>query len=103
MEQGKKAPKTQTTHTSPQKKKKAEENLGERWAQRFLQRRSKEDQQVHENLFPLIKSEAKANQNRHDIAAHCGQNGSKEADRKQQASERRWREEIGRASCRERV
>ena len=43
-------------------------------------------------MFTLIKSEAKANPNRNDIAAHCGQNGSKEADRKQQASERRWRE-----------
>src|SRR3712207_9115371 len=64
----------------------------QRWTQRFLPRRSKEAQQVHEDLFTLIKSEAKANPNRNDIAAHCGQNGYKEADRKQQVSERRWRE-----------
>src|SRR3712207_7409102 len=57
-------------------------------------------QQVHENLFTLIKSEAKANPNRNDIAAHCGQNGSNEADRKQQASERRWREGKDRKSTR---
>ena len=37
---------------------------------------------MHENLFTLIKSEANANPNRNDIAAHCGQNGYKEADRK---------------------
>src|SRR3712207_8202060 len=49
-------------------------------------------QQVHENLFTLIKSEAKANPNRNDVAAHCGQNGSKDTDRKHQVSERRWRE-----------
>src|SRR3712207_5356754 len=59
---------------------------------RSLPRRSKEGQQVHENLFTLIKSEAKANPNRNDIAAHWGQNGYKEADRKQQVSERRWPE-----------
>src|SRR3712207_1711553 len=64
----------------------------QRWTQRFLPRRSKEAQQVHENLFTLITSEAKANPNRNDIAAHCGQNGYKEADSKQQVSERRWRE-----------
>src|SRR3712207_6003688 len=49
-------------------------------------------QQVHENLFTLIKSEAKANPNRNDVAAHCGQNGYKDTDRKHQVSERRWRE-----------
>ncbi|KMT46514.1 hypothetical protein AC070_06275 [Fannyhessea vaginae] len=63
-----------------------------RWTQRFLPRRSKEGQQVHENLFTLIKSEANANPSRNDIAAHCGQNGYKEADRKQHVLERRWRE-----------
>src|SRR3712207_8634179 len=42
--------------------------------------------------LPIFKSEAKANPNRNDIAAHWGQNGYKEADRKQQVSERRWRE-----------
>src|SRR3712207_8496573 len=51
------------------RKRKADENLGQRWTQRFLPRRSKEGQQVHENLFTLIKSEAKANPNRNDIAA----------------------------------
>src|SRR3712207_9292770 len=105
--QGVRSPKIQSTHTSPREKEQANENLGKRWTQGFLPRRSKEGQQVHENLFTLIKSEAKANPNRNDIAAHCGQNGYKEADRKQ-VSERRWREgktsallvEIGRASCR---
>src|SRR3712207_9462243 len=87
--QGVRSPKIQSTHTSPQEKAQANENLGKRWTQRFLPRRSKESQQVHENLFTLTKSEAKANPNRNDIAAHCGQNGSKE--------------ETGRASCRERV
>src|SRR3712207_2451088 len=76
---------------SPREKEQAEENLGQRWTQRFLPRRSKEGQQVHENLFTLIKSAAKANTNHNDVAAHCGQNGSKEAVRKQ-VSERRWRE-----------
>ena len=33
-------------------------------------------------MFTLIKSEANANPNPNDIAAHCGQNGYKEADRK---------------------
>src|SRR3712207_6031485 len=89
---GVRSPKIQSTHTSPREKEQANENLGKRWTQRFLPRRSKEGQQVHENLFTLIKSEAKANPNRNDIAAHCGQNGSKEADRKQHSSERRWRE-----------
>lgn len=37
---------------------------------------------MHENLFTLIKSEANANPNRNDIAAHCGQNGYKDVDRK---------------------
>lgn len=37
---------------------------------------------MHENWFTLIKSEANANPNRNDIAAHCGQNGYKDADRK---------------------
>src|SRR3712207_9466434 len=83
--QGVKSPKIQSTHMSPREKEQADENLGERWTQRFLPRRSKEGQQVHENSFTLIKSEAKANPSRNDIAAHCGQN------------------EIGRASCRERV
>src|SRR3712207_411283 len=59
-------PKIQSTHTSPQEKEQANENLGKRWTQRFLPRRSKEGQQVHENLFTLIKSEAKANPNRND-------------------------------------
>src|SRR3712207_2267319 len=90
--QGVRSPKIQSTHTSPREKAQANENLGKRWTQRFLPRRSKEGQQVPENWFTLIKSEAKANPKRNDIAAHCGQNGSKEADRKQQASERRWRE-----------
>ena len=62
--------------------KQANENLGERWTQTFLPRRSKEAQQVHENLFTLIRSEANANPNLNDIAAHCGQKGYKEADRK---------------------
>ena len=95
--QGVKSPKIQSTHTSPQEKKQANENLGERWTQRFLPRRSKEGQHVHENLFTLIKSEANANTNRNDIAAHCGQNGYKEADRKTTSV----REEVERreASC----
>ena len=48
-------------------------------------------------MFTLIKSEANANPNRSDIAAHCGQNGYKEADRKT----RSVREEVKRkeASC----
>ena len=92
IRQGVKCPKIQSTHTSPREIAQANGNLGERWTQRFLPRRSKEGQQVPENLFTLIESEAKANPNRNDIAAHCGQNGSKEADRKQQVSERRWRE-----------
>ena len=37
---------------------------------------------MHENLFNLIKSETNANPNLNDIAAHCAQNGYKEADRK---------------------
>ena len=51
---------------------------------------------MNENLFTLIKSEANANPNCNDIAAHCGQNGYKEADRK-----RSVREEVRRriASC----
>src|SRR3712207_204517 len=89
---GVKSQKTQSTHMSPREKEQADENLGQRWTQRFLPRRSKEGQQVHENLFTLIKSEAKANPNRNDVAAHCGQNGSKDTDRKHQVSERRWRE-----------
>src|SRR3712207_6655022 len=90
--QGVKSPKIQSTHRSPREKEQADENMGGTWTQRFLPRRSKQGQQVHENLFTLIKSEAKANPNRNDIAAHCGQNGYKEADRKQQLSERRWSE-----------
>ena len=39
----------------------------------------------------LIKSEANANPNCSDIAAHFGQNIYKEADRKTSVSERRWR------------
>ena len=78
---GLKSPKIQSTHTSPQGKKQANENLGKRWTQRFLPRRSKEGQQVHENLFTLIKSEANANPNRSDVAAQYGQKGYKEADR----------------------
>src|SRR3712207_6373901 len=81
-----------TLFRSPQEKEQANENLGKRWTQRFLPRRSKEAQQVHEKLFTLIKTEAKANPNRNDIAAHCGQNAYMDADRKQQVSERRWRE-----------
>lgn len=94
---GVKSPKIQSTHTSPQEKKQANENLGKRWTQRFLPRRSKEGQKVHENLLTLIKSEANANPNRNDIAAHCGQNGYKEADRKTTSV----REEVERreASC----
>ena len=37
---------------------------------------------MHENLFTLIKSEANANANHNDIAAHCCQNGYKESHRK---------------------
>ena len=37
---------------------------------------------MHEKLFTLIKPEANANPNHNDIAAHCGQNGYKEAHRK---------------------
>src|SRR3712207_7794178 len=55
--QGVRSPKIQSTHTSPREKAQANENLGKRWTQRFLPRRSKEGQQVHENLFTLIKSE----------------------------------------------
>ena len=93
-----KSPKTQSTHTAPEEKRQqANEILGKRWKQRFLPRRSKEGQQVHENLFTLIKSEANANPNRNDIADHCGQNGYKEADRKTTSV----REEVERreASC----
>ena len=52
---------------------------------------------MHENLFTLIKSEANSNPNRNDIAAHRGQNGYKEADRKTTS----LREEVERmeASC----
>ena len=79
---GVKSPKIQSTHTSSEEKKQANENLNKTWTQRFLPRRSKEGQQVHEIFFTLIKSEANANPNRNDLAAHCGQNGYKEADRK---------------------
>ena len=79
---GVKSPKIPSTHKSPQEKKQANENLCKRWTQRFLPRRSKESQQLHENLFTLIKSESNANPNLNDIATHCGQNGYKEADRK---------------------
>ena len=94
---GVKSPKIQSTHKSPQEKNEANENLGKRWTQRRLKRRSKEGQQVHENLFTLIKSETNANKNRNDIAAHCGLNGYKEADRKTTSV----REEVDRreASC----
>ena len=47
---------------------------------------------MHEHLFTVIKSQANANANCKGTAAHCGQNGYKEADRKPQVSERRWRE-----------
>ena len=88
-----KSPKTQSTHTAPEEKRQqANEILGKRWKQRFLPRRSKEGQQVHENLFTIIKSQANANPNCKDIADHCGQNGYKEPDRKQQVSESRWRQ-----------
>lgn len=93
---GEKPKDTINSHVSTRKKQ-ANENLGKRWTQRFLPRRSKEGQQVHEKLFTLIKSEANANPNRNDIAAHCGQNGYKEADRKTTSV----REEVERreASC----
>src|SRR3712207_2425755 len=78
--QGVKSPKIPSTHISPREKDQADENLGQRWTQGFLPRRFKEGQQVHENLFTLIKSEAKANPTRNDVAAHCGQNGYKEVD-----------------------
>src|SRR3712207_9551711 len=89
--QGVRSPKIQSTHTSPREKAQANENLGKRWTQRFLPRRSKEGQQVHENLFTLIKSEAKANPNRNDIAAHCGQNGSKRSEERRVRKECRSR------------
>ena len=43
-------------------------------------------------MFIIIKSKANANPNGNEIAAHCGQDGYKEQDRKQQVSEGRWRE-----------
>ena len=42
--QGVKSPKIQSTRTSPQEKKQANENLVKRWKQRFLRRRQKEGQ-----------------------------------------------------------
>src|SRR3712207_8066618 len=51
---GVRSPKIQSTHTSPREIAQANENLGERWTRRFLPRRSKEGQQVPENLFTLI-------------------------------------------------
>ena len=51
---------------------------------------------MHEILLTLIKSEANANPNRNDIAAHCGQNGYKEVDRKTSVREEVERRE---ASC----
>ena len=78
--QGVKSPKMQSAHTSPQEKH-DNEILGKRWKQRFLPRRSKESQQVHENLITIIKSQANANPNCKDIAGHCGQNGYKEPHR----------------------
>src|SRR3712207_9055069 len=72
IRQGVRSPKIQSTHTSPQEKEQANENLGKRWTQRFLPRRIKEGQQVHENLFTLIKSEAKANPNRRSEERRVG-------------------------------
>src|SRR3712207_7272617 len=45
--QGVRSPKIQSTHTSPQEKAQADENLGKRWTQRFLPRRSKERSEEH--------------------------------------------------------
>src|SRR3712207_8369994 len=72
-----------TTLFRSQEKEQADENLGKRWTQRFLQRRSKEGQQVHENLFTVNKSETKANPNRYDIAAHRSEEHTSELQSRQ--------------------
>ncbi|WP_373401731.1 hypothetical protein, partial [Klebsiella pneumoniae] len=59
---------------------------------RDFSQREKDGQQLYENMFTIINSQASANPNGNGITAPCGQNGYKEQDRKQQVSERRWRQ-----------